>query len=62
LFDKHAPFKKCYFNKFGQGAFLMITDDIRVLQAKRDCAYSEWKSEVNRFRKAKLKKNSDKFS
>ena len=55
LFDKHAPFKKRYFNKFGRRPS-RLTDDLRVLQAKRDCVYSEWKSEINRDNKLKLYK------
>ena len=53
LFNKHAPFKKKYFNKFGRKP-TWLTDDIRVLHAKRDCAYSEWKNEVNLNLKRKL--------
>ena len=55
LFDKHAPFKKCYFSKFGRRP-TWLTDDIRVLQAKRDCAYTAWKDETSRVRKLQLHK------
>lgn len=55
LFDKHAPFKKRYFSKFGRRP-KWLTDDTRVLQAKRDCAYSAWKKETNRARKLYLNK------
>ena len=45
LFDKHAPFKQITLSKFGRKP-KWLTEDILVLQGKRDQAYSEWKKDI----------------
>ena len=45
LFDKHAPYKQITFSKFGRKP-KWLTEDITVLQAKRDQAHFEWKKDT----------------
>ena len=42
LFDKHAPYKKITFSKFGRKP-KWLTEEISILQGKRDLAFDEWK-------------------
>ena len=53
LFDKHAPYKKITFSKFGRKP-KWLTEDISILQGKRDLAFDEWKGNPKNLKLKKI--------